>query len=96
MIYRNKTILKAAKNAPQCFLCGNPNDGTVVMAHSNQGRDGHGMGVKAHDYRVAALCFRCHTFIDSSPASRETKIERWEQAHRKTLGWLIESKILHT
>lgn len=67
-------------------------DGTVVAAHSNQLRDGKGRGIKAHDYRIAALCFRCHAEIDQGASmSKDERREAWEEAHRKTVGWLFES-----
>ena len=64
------------------------------MAHSNQLRDGKGKGIKAHDYRVAVLCFDCHTWLDQGPASRVKKDEFWEEVHRNTIGWLFESGII--
>lgn len=88
-MYRNKKLLEVLREAP-CALCG-CQDGTVVAAHSNQLRDGKGRGIKAHDYRVAALCFRCHTAIDQGKETYEQKIEKWEEAHRKTIGWLFEN-----
>lgn len=92
MNWRSKKILNAAKFAPGCFGCGADNCGQVVMAHSNQSRDGKGMSLKAHDYRVAALCNECHMEIDQGRhLSREERIARWEVAHRATIGWLIES-----
>ena len=90
MMYRNKKLLEAVREAP-CMNCG-AQDGTVVAAHSNQLRDGKGRGIKAHDYRIAALCYRCHSDLDQG--ARMTKEERlnfWEEAHRKTVGWLFES-----
>lgn len=72
--------------------CGKYNDGTIVGAHSNSLRDGKGKGIKAHDFRVAALCFTCHAELDQgSKMSREERREMWEEAHRKTIGWLFES-----
>lgn len=53
------------------------------------------MGIKAHDYRVAAVCHSCHAGLDQG--SKWTKDERkvlWEDAHRETLGWLFDSGIL--
>lgn len=92
MNYRNKALLRAAKDAPHCMACNAPNVGNVVMAHSNQIRDGKGKSIKAHDYRVAALCDRCHVAIDQGSAmSRAERIETWEEAHRATIGWLFES-----
>lgn len=95
MTYRNKSILKAAKYAPHCMSCMNHNDGTVVAAHSNQQRDGKGMGHKADDYRVAYLCQTCHHLIDQGAGyDKQTRIDIWEAAHRKTVGWLFDSGIL--
>mgnify|MGYP003322491335 CR=1 FL=1 len=70
-------------------------DGTVVAAHSNQQRDGKGRGIKAHDYRIAALCFKCHYELDQG--TKLTRIERlnmWEEAHRLTIGWLFDNHLL--
>ncbi len=90
MNYRNKKILQLALEAP-CQSC-NGMDGTIVAAHSNQQRDGKGMGIKAHDYRVAYLCHKCHTWVDSDPkATKEEKREKWEDAHRDTIAWLFDN-----
>ena len=91
MMYRNKKLLEAVRDCP-CQLCG-AQDGTVVAAHSNQMRDGKGRGLKAHDYRIAALCFKCHHEIDQgAKMSRQERLDAWEEAHRKTMGWLFESE----
>jgi len=67
-------------------------DGTVVAAHSNQMRDGKGRGLKAHDYRIAALCFTCHAELDQGrDMSREERLNMFETAHRGTVGWLFEN-----
>jgi len=66
----------------------------VVAAHSNQLRDGKGRSIKAHDYRIAALCYTCHADIDQGRMSREDKQDLWEMAHRKTVGWLFENEHL--
>lgn len=90
MNYRNQKLLKAVRESP-CQHCG-AQDGTVVAAHSNQLRDCKGRGIKAHDYRIAALCYRCHADLDQgSKMSREERIQMWEDAHRRTIGWLFES-----
>ena len=69
--------------------CGAQN-GTVVAAHSNQLRDGKGKGIKAHDFRIAALCYRCHADLDQgSKMSKEERKEVWEEAHRRTIGELF-------
>jgi hypothetical protein len=67
----------------------------VVAAHSNQMRDGKGRSLKAHDYRIAALCFTCHAEIDQgNKMSREERLNAWENAHRKTIGWLFDNNII--
>ena len=88
-MYRNRPLLNACRDLP-CQHCG-IQDGTVVAAHSNQLRDGKGRGLKAHDYRVAALCYACHMELDQgSNLSKQERIDMWEQAHRKTIGLLFE------
>jgi hypothetical protein len=92
MNWRSKKLLEACRELP-CGLCG-VEDGTVVAAHSNQQKDGKGTGIKAHDFRVAALCYRCHMQIDQGGAGKEEKRQAWEEAHRKTIGWLFQKGIL--
>jgi hypothetical protein len=63
----------------------------VVAAHSNQQKDGKGMGIKAHDYRIAALCFTCHADIDQGQRlNKEERKAVWDEAHRRTIGWLFD------
>ena len=90
MVYRNKKLLEILRQSP-CQACGRE-DGTVVAAHSNQLRDGKGRGIKADDYRVAALCYSCHMELDQGKSlSKAERVEVWEEAHRKTIGWLFET-----
>lgn len=92
-MYRSKKLLESVREFP-CQLCG-AQDGTVVAAHSNQLRDGKGKGIKAHDYRIAALCFHCHYEIDQGGnLTREQKMESWEKAHRNTIGLLFNNNLL--
>jgi hypothetical protein len=64
----------------------------VVAAHSNQLRDGKGRGIKAHDYRIAALCYTCHMNLDQGLSmTKEQRTEFFDEAHRKTIGWLFEN-----
>jgi hypothetical protein len=91
-MYRNKTLLEIARTANTCGICKKHNDGTIVAAHSNQLRDGKGIGLKAHDYRIAALCFTCHAELDQGKNwSREEREQKWEEAHRAFIGWLFEN-----
>ena len=63
----------------------------MVAAHSNQQRDGKGMGIKSHDYRIAALCFTCHADIDQGKRlNKEERKAVWDEAHRRTIGWLFD------
>ena len=88
-MYRSRPLLNACHELP-CQHCGT-SDGTVVAAHSNQLRDGKGRGLKAHDYRVAALCYKCHMELDQGKdMSKQERIDLWEEAHRKTIGLMFE------
>jgi hypothetical protein len=89
MIYRNKKLLERCRELP-CQICG-MQDGTVVAAHSNQLKDGKGKGLKAHDYRVAALCYCCHMEIDQGKKwDKSEKMDFWDEAHRRTIGQFFE------
>ena len=91
--YRSPKLLVAVRDAP-CMHCG-AQDGTVVAAHSNQLRDGKGRGLKASDYRIAALCHICHFQVDQGLLwDREQKREVWDEAHRKTIGWLFDHDLI--
>jgi len=94
-MYRNKKLLEIARKFA-CQRCG-IDDGTVVAAHSNQLRDGKGKGIKAHDYRIASLCHKCHHDIDQGATlSKAERLEQWEESHRKTIACLFEQGFLHT
>lgn len=92
-MYRDRKLLNVLQKSP-CQYCGR-SDGTIVAAHSNQLRDGKGRGIKAHDYRTAALCFKCHSELDQgAKLSKTERVEMWEEAHRKTIAWLFENGYL--
>jgi hypothetical protein len=93
MMYRNRKLLDIARELP-CQHCG-MSDGTVVAAHSNQLRDGKGRGLKAHDYRIASLCFTCHAELDQgSKMTKQERVAMWEEAHRNTIGLLFERGLI--
>ena len=93
MTYRNKKLLEAVRQAP-CMVCG-VMDGTVCAAHSNQLRDNKGRSIKAHDFRIAAMCFKCHTKCDQGrELSKEERLAMWEDAHRATIGWLFTEGVV--
>jgi hypothetical protein len=92
-MYRSEKLLRAVRELP-CMSCG-AQDGTVCAAHSNQLRDGKGRGLKAADYRIAALCHRCHHELDQgSKLSRDARWDLWEAAHRATIGELFERGVI--
>jgi hypothetical protein len=71
-----------------CQWCGAA--GPSQVAHSNQSKDGKGMGLKAYPWRVAALCPPCHLLVDSLPTlSKIERREAWDDAHRATIGELF-------
>lgn len=85
--YRNEKLRRAVASLP-CQLCGL--EGSTQASHSNQSRDGRGIGHKTHDYRLAALCFTCHNAVDYGMGTREEKLAMWEDAHRATIGELFK------
>lgn len=93
MVFRCRALLDLAKEAPRCMAlsCHKRNEGDIVAAHSNQGRDGKGMGIKASDGAIAFLCSRCHGFVDQGPGDIEKRLALWEAAHRATMRWLVET-----
>jgi hypothetical protein len=93
-MYRNKKILELVRQMP-CAHC-EIEDGTIVAAHSNQLRDGKGRGIKAHDYRIAGLCYGCHMELDQGTTMDKTERQLfWDLAHRRTIGWLFENGHIH-
>ena len=81
---------KSEWRLPQVALGIIPNygGGTRVARYA-----GKGMGMKAHDFRVAYLCYRCHTEIDQGKHwSKQEKVDIWERAHRATIGWLFTTR----
>jgi hypothetical protein len=63
----------------------------VVAAHSNQLRDGKGRGLKASDYRIASLCYSCHSEIDQGKKlDKSQRVSMFEDAHRSTIGEFFE------
>lgn len=83
MNYRNPKVLAHARGQ-SCQFC-NALDGTVVAAHSNQGRHGKGMSIKAHDCFVAYLCMRCHTAVDQGRGPQAVRVAIWQQAHERSV-----------
>jgi hypothetical protein len=93
MSYRNKKLLRAAKDQP-CVLCGSV--GTTIAAHANWQEFGKGLGCKAHDWAVAWLCQICHDTIDGRRGAmqRQEAYERWITAWIRTMTKLFELGIV--
>jgi len=90
MTYRNSKLLSLAKGQ-SCVECGT-DDGTIVSAHSNEGK---GMGLKASDATIMFLCYACHSGYDQGKIM--SKDERREFAFRnnaKTLRRLLEKGLI--
>ncbi len=76
-MWRCRPLLdSASKHSCQAWGCG-ADDGTIVAAHSNAGVHGKGLGIKAHDWAVCALCSVCHAYVDSSQASQADRTAVW-------------------
>lgn len=87
-MFRSEKLRRAVAEL-DCMVCGR--SGCTQASHSNQQRDGKGMGIKAHDYRIAAICDTCHREIDQgSGMSKEERRNAWNEAHRATIGALFE------
>lgn len=92
MNYRSEKLRRAVASL-DCMVCGR--SGCTQASHSNQQRDGKGMGIKAHDYRIAAICDSCHREIDhGSSLTKEERRNAWDEAHRATIGALFELGLL--
>lgn len=90
--YRSRELLRIVGHAPFCMACGQRNDGTVVACHANSQKFGKGRSLKAHDWAVCAMCFRCHAELDQGAfLSRQQREEMWMDAYIRTLAWLFES-----
>ena len=91
-VSKQKTIRTNA--TLDCQHCG-ASDGTVCACHSNQSRHGKGMGLKAPDSLVVALCHRCHYQMDNGKnLSKQERRDMWTEAYVKTMRTLIESERL--
>jgi len=93
--WRSPKLIIAVRDLPCTWpikhLCRTP----VEAAHSNQLRDGKGRSIKAHDYRVAAICHEAHVELDQGTRlSKEERREAWDEAHRATIGLLFEQEIV--
>lgn len=68
--------LRAAARDESCIACG-CQDGTVVLAHRNEGK---GMGLKAPDFWALDLCHRCHFQYDVGKGMCREEKRAWFNA----------------
>lgn len=83
------TKIRASARDQECTLrfplvCNHRTD-TTVLCHSNQLKDGKGMGLKAPDTRAAYGCCACHDVLDGrtprpTGMTHEQMLERFEEA----------------
>lgn len=92
--YENEPLRLLARELP-CQNCG-ADDGTVVCGHSNLSVHGKGKHLKSHDNFHAALCYRCHGWLDNAggngpdptgiyQSTRQDKNEMFRRASDKTM-----------
>lgn len=79
--------------AMPCMCCGASGEQAgVTWAHSNQAKHGKGLGEKASDVFVAAMCAWCHRELDQGNTETQAeKAARWTAAWRKTISVAITS-----
>jgi hypothetical protein len=87
--FRSEPLRRAVADLA-CRRCGI--QGWTQAAHSNEGK---GMGIKASDARIAALCHTCHAEIDQGrDMTREERRAAMRDAILETLVELIETERL--
>ena len=96
-MYRNRKLLDLAHRIQQCTNCGAWRAEGMDPAHSNQQDHGKGKALKGHDCFFAALCSRCHRWLDNQgglgkdpsgryDSTREDKRQMFNRAMHTT--WL--------
>ena len=93
-MYRSPKLLKSVQEM-ECQLCGR--FGQTVPAHANWQQYGKGMGLKAHDCFIAAVCTACHDRIDGRKdrLTDEEKHDLWHQAWIRTLqSWFVRGVVI--
>ena len=82
-------LLPCQFDGPDGGICGRQ-DGTVCCCHSNQLKDGKGMGQKADDTKAAAGCGACHAELDQGKVwSKAERRERFDRAAARSRALLI-------
>lgn len=92
MTFRSEKLRRAVSTLP-CVCCGRV--GETQAAHANLGCFGKGMGHKASDAAIMALCVSCHSNLDQGNVY--TKMEKYSLQMEwiaKTSVALIEAGLL--
>lgn len=95
--HRNRSLLDLAHLVHTCTNCERYIEDGCEPAHANGAAFGKGMSLKADDAMHAALCHRCHTWLDqpgafgSDPTGRyntmrEDRLAMWTAAYFKTMA----------
>lgn len=89
-MFRSPKLLKLVRDM-NCMACGKYTNGQTVPAHANWHQYGKGVGLKAHDCFVAAVCSACHDRIDGRTGwlTADEQYELWHAAWLKTLAFLF-------
>jgi transcription elongation factor Elf1 len=92
-MFRSKKLLASVKDF-DCQVCGKY--GQTVPAHANWQEYGKGMGLKAHDMYVAAVCTHCHDMIDGriGKLTEDEKRELWHRAWVRTVYLWFEHGVI--
>lgn len=87
--FRSEKLRRAVSALP-CVCC--QREGRTQAAHANQGK---GMGLKAPDSWLAALCVECHTRLDQTGGMLKDERRAFEmEMIAKTYIALIEAGLL--
>lgn len=92
MTYRSEKLRRAVASLP-CVSCGKHGD--TQAAHANLSCFGKGMGHKASDAAIMALCCACHCELDQGRSM--TKVEKYNAQMEwiaKTSVALVEAGLL--
>lgn len=90
---RSRKLLDLAHRLNECTNCDAWASEGLEPAHENSISAGKGFGIKSQDNRHAALCNRCHRWLDqgSGPdpsgvytGTKDEKRQMWIRAHLRT------------
>ncbi|MEL6466578.1 MAG: hypothetical protein AAFO57_00405 [Pseudomonadota bacterium] len=84
MTYRSEALRRAVASLP-CVCCGR--QGATQAAHANLSCFGKGMGHKASDAALMALCLVCHAELDQGKTM--TKAEKRD----KQMEWIAKTSV---